>query len=217
MLVSFIQQKINSFQSQARSPCGWKNLEMIMMRSLSRQHLSQVVKPAPGIVLSSFTISECWKVKQRKICLFEASYWHLRETFLKWIKLPKVKNQRFSWIKFGMKFSSCWPSSRCAAYSVLQMVRNWNAAKLPPSLAPAMFICKLSALHGTMLNAQFPRALVGHSCLSSSPVCALPWDGCVSRRETAQESAPNALSDADFWILHIWNLFSSLCIWKQSA
>lgn len=140
-----------------------------MMQRLSRQHLSQVAKPAPGVVLSSFTLSECWKVKKGKSALFEASFWHVRENLPKVNKTPKG----FHGWTFGMKFSYRWPSSCCAAYSALQMARNWNAAKLPPSLAPAMFICELSALHGIVWNTQLPSALVLCSCWLSSPVCAL--------------------------------------------
>lgn len=58
-----------------------------------------------------------------------------------------------------------------------------------------LFICKLSALHGSVLNTQVPRALA--VCSSLAPVCALlPVAGSAGGKQP-RESAPNVLPDAD--------------------
>lgn len=68
-----------------------------------------------------------------------------------------------------------------------------------------LFVCKLSALHGTALNTPSTQSSRCSFLLLSSPVCALSRGGCVSRRGSGSArgdpcSVPRAVQR---WILHV--------------
>lgn len=95
-----------------------------------------------------------------------------------------------------MKCNYPWPRS-AGLQIVLQMVRNWNAARLPPSLAPATVhmqaVC--SPWHRVKYT-KYPELSLFVPAFVISGVCSL-WGGCVSRRGTARGSAPGAWRRAD--------------------